>query len=87
VTYLDENGGRFIVFIRDITERKQAEQQQAEYVAELKKARQQAESTKSIVDKENAKLMAMISGMDEGVIFADVNNNIIRLSDKLRQIF
>jgi len=46
--------------LRDITTRKEAEEQR---------------------ERENAKLSAMISGMDEGVVFADVDNVIVEANE------
>jgi PAS domain S-box-containing protein len=51
---------RLLAVVRDITERKQAEE----------KAR-----------RENAKLSAMISDMQEGVVFADTNNQIVEVNE------
>lgn len=37
--------------------------------------------TEEALQKEAAKLLAMISGMEEGVVFADRNNNIVEVND------
>jgi PAS domain S-box-containing protein len=42
---------------------------------------QQIKVTEELARQENAKLSAMISGMDEGVIFADAENKIVEVND------
>jgi len=73
--------------IYDITERKQAEEQRAENMAELKQAKEtavsmmeDAETARKATDQEKAKLSAMISGMEEGVVFADTDNRIVEVN-------
>jgi len=63
-----ESYGR-VWYFRDITDRKQAE-----------KAVQQA---KDAAQQETAKLSAMISGMEEGVVFANADNVIVEINDYL----
>ena len=60
----------------DITERKQIEMQRTKDMEELNKA-------KAIADQEKVKLSAMISGMDEGVAFADAEGFIMEVNDYL----
>ncbi len=90
------NGKKVIqAVVRDITKRKQADeaiyaanqqlnasnQQLRAQEQQLKAANRQAETAKLAIDKENAKLTAMISGMDEGVVFANTDNEIIEVND------
>ena len=65
----DESGriSGFSGVTRDITVRKQMEED--------------ARVAKELVRRENAKLTAMISGMEEGVVFADVDNVIVEIND------
>ncbi len=70
-----------IMSFKDITDRKQAE-------IELEKARktalaimEDAKAAQRISDREKAKLSAMISGMEEGVVFADADNHIIEVNE------
>ncbi len=74
--------------VRDITERKQTEKRQTEYTEELMKAKgialsmmEDAEQAKQIAEQEKAKLSAMISGMEEGVVFADSNDCIVEVNE------
>jgi len=73
---------------QDVTERKQAEKQQAEYMAELKRSKEtalsmmeDADRAKKVTEREKAKLSAMISGMEEGVVFADADNRIVEVNN------
>ncbi len=65
----DESGNVIaaIEMVDDITNRRRAE-------VALKNAKNEAE-------REKAKLSAMISGMEEGVVFADANNRIIEVNN------
>jgi len=67
--YTDGNLIGAIVTFNDISERLRAEQ-------EARKAEEYAK-------RENAKLSAMISGMDEGVAFADASDVIVEVNDYL----
>ncbi len=67
ITVEDRNHPRHLAMVEDITKRKQMEE-------EIRDARDRAQS-------ENAKLSAMISGMDEGVVFADANNLVVEVND------
>ena len=76
-----------------ITKHKQAEQQLTGYMASLKKTKESAvswmkltETARKEAQRESAKLSAMISGMKEGVVFADVDNRIIEVNDYLCQL-
>jgi PAS domain S-box-containing protein len=73
---------------KSITKRKQAEKQQAEYMAELEKSKEtalsmmeDADRAKKITEREKAKLSAMISGMEEGIVFADADNHIVEVNN------
>jgi len=58
---MDLDGKRVLqAVVRDITERKHAEE---------------------VAEKERAKLSSMISGMEEGVVFADANNVVVEAND------
>jgi len=77
-----------IWYFRDVTERKNFESQQSEYMAKLKQAKktamsmmEDAEQAKQIAEQEKAKLSAMISGMEEGVVFADSNDCIVEVNE------
>jgi PAS domain S-box-containing protein len=63
-----------IWYFRDITNRKKLEEQQLKNMEELKQA-------KEIAEQERAKLSAMISGMEEGVVFANAENYIVEIND------
>jgi len=76
------------LYARNITKRKRAEREQAKYMAELKKAKEtaismmkDAETARKIADREKAKLSAMISGMEEGVVFADAEDRIVEVNE------
>jgi|GEM_PF-1041909 len=62
--------------IEDITKRRQVQE-------ELRKSKQNAEAERERAARETAKLSAMISGMEEGVVFADADNRIIEVNDFL----
>jgi len=75
-----------------ITKHKQAEQQLTGYMASLKRAKEAAvsrmkltEAARKEAQRERVKLSAMISGMKEGVVFADADNRIIEVNDYLCQ--
>ena len=75
-----------------ITKHKQAEQQLTNYMTSLKRAKEAAvsfmkltETARKEAERERAKLSAMISGMKEGVVFADADNRIIEVNDYLCQ--
>jgi len=48
---------------------------------EERKTREQQKRIQEAVQKENAKLAAMISGMEEGIIFADAENTVTEVND------
>jgi len=64
---------RSIASFLDITERKQMEEELRESEHSLKKAQEAGQL-------ENAKLFAMISAMEEGVVFADSSNVIVEVN-------
>jgi PAS domain S-box-containing protein len=75
-----------------IAEHKRAERQLTDYMASLKRAKETAvswmrltETARNEAERERAKLSAMISGMKEGVVFADADNRIIEINDYLCQ--
>ncbi len=49
--------------------------------AERKRAQDDARDAEILAHRENAKLSAMISGMEEGVVFADADNVIVEVND------
>lgn len=51
--------------------------------AERKRAQNEARAAEILAQRENAKLSAMISGMEEGVVFADAENIIVEINDFL----
>ncbi|MBN2592129.1 MAG: PAS domain S-box protein, partial [Sedimentisphaerales bacterium] len=66
---------------RDITERKQAEQVLQKAKETALSMMENAEIAKKTADQEKAKLSAMISGMKEGVVFADAENRIVEVNE------
>jgi len=56
-----------------IVERKDAEKQKIAYMAEL-------ELSKKKADEEKTKLSTMISGMEEGIVFADAEDRIVEIN-------
>ncbi|MCD6298639.1 MAG: response regulator, partial [Deltaproteobacteria bacterium] len=50
-------------------------------IDELNKEIAERKRAKAAAEKENAKLSAMISGMDEGVVFADADNRIVEVNN------
>lgn len=70
-TAVREGGGAAVcrIVVIDIAERKQLEENVV--------------GTKETAQRENAKLMAMLSGMEEGVAFADANNVVVEVNDFL----
>jgi len=72
----------------DISRLTEAERQRAADMAELKQARNtavsmmvDAEKARRETDREKAKLSAMISGMEEGVVFADADSRIVEVNE------
>lgn len=49
--------------------------------AERKRAQDEARTAALIAQRENAKLSAMISGMEEGIVFADDENIVVEVND------
>ncbi len=75
-----------------IAEHKRVGQQLGDCMARLRRAKEAAvslmnrtETARSEAERERAKLSAMISGMKEGVVFADTDNRIIEVNDYLCQ--
>ena len=72
----------------DISRLKEVERQRTVDMAELKQAKEAAlsimedtEKARREADQERTKLSAMISGMEEGVVFADTDNRIVEVND------
>ena len=78
---------------RTIAEQKRAERQLADYMATLRRAKEAAvnlmkrtEAARNDAEREKAKLSAMISGMKEGVVFADAHDRIVEVNNYLCQL-
>ena len=78
---------------RTIAEQMRAERQLADYTATLRRAKEAAvnlmkrtEAARNDAEREKAKLSAMISGMKEGVVFADTHDRIVEVNDYFCQL-
>jgi two-component system sensor histidine kinase/response regulator len=67
--------------IKDSSGRVEAAVEMVEDISERKKSQDELLRLKELAQKENARLSAMISGMDEGVVFANADNVITDVNE------
>lgn len=86
----DENGGNLgsVCVARDLSQQKMllTELQETNFrlldeITERRKVEEALRQSEETARKENAKLAAMLSGMEEGVVFADSDNRIVEVNE------